>query len=187
MADFPSKVTTETSSPHSQSSQQRGSSLQGVAASITTKMDMSFIRSVPAVLMLAEIVLGLLHWTLIAASPHTISAAYGWVLFVAVTLWIITTILFFTILFSVQQRLAFVPWPLAVMMYNGVATVLYLTAFLANAATVKVFSWTHFFGHIGAAAFFGATATLAYGGSAFFSYMDWRNDGGNAATNTVPT
>lgn len=39
-----------------------------------------------------------------------------------------------------------------VMMYNGVATVLYLTAFLANAATVNIFSLSLFFGHIGAAA-----------------------------------
>ncbi|XP_037538615.1 plasmolipin [Nematolebias whitei] len=187
MADFPSKVTTETSSPHSQSSQQGGNSLQGLAASITAKVDVSFLRSVPSILMLAEIVLGLLHWALIASTPYRIEPAYGWVMFVAVTLWIITTILFFLILFNIQRLLAFVPWPLVVMMYNGVATVLYLTAFLANAATVKTFLFSLFYGHIGAAAFFGALLTLAYGASAFFAYMDWRSDGGNAATDTVPT
>lgn len=56
MADFPSKVTTETSSPNSQSSQQGGNSLRGLAANVTIMMDMSFIRSIPAVLMMAEIV-----------------------------------------------------------------------------------------------------------------------------------
>lgn len=35
--------------------------------------------------------------------------------------------------------------------------------------------------------FFGAVVTLAYGVSTFFSYLDWKGDGGNAATNTVPT
>lgn len=37
------------------------------------------------------------------------------------------------------------------MMYNGVAALLYLTAFLTNAATVWMFS-ASFHGHIGAAA-----------------------------------
>ncbi|XP_041854185.1 plasmolipin [Melanotaenia boesemani] len=185
MAEFPSKVTTETSSPHSQSSQPGGNSLQGLATSVTTMMDTSFIRSIPAMLMMAEMFLGLLHWALIASTFYTVVPAYGWVMFVAVTLWILTTILFFIILFGVQRQLTVVPWPLMVMVYNGVATVLYLTAFLANAATVRQFIYGY--GHIAAAAFFGAVVTVLYGASAFFSYLDWRDDGGNAATSTVPT
>ncbi|XP_022605729.1 plasmolipin [Seriola dumerili] len=188
MADFPSKVTTETSSPNSQSSQQGGNSLRGLTANVTTMMDMSFIRSIPAILMIAEIFLGLLHWALIARTqPYTGAPAYGWVMFVAVTLWILTTILFFMILFSVQRKLTSVPWPLTVMAYNGIATVLYLTAFLTNAASVHPYRFQYFYGHMAAAAFFGAAVTLAYGASAFFSYLDWKGDGGNAATSTVPT
>ncbi|XP_023277021.1 plasmolipin [Seriola lalandi dorsalis] len=187
MADFPSKVTTETSSPNSNSSQQGGNSLRGLTANVTTMMDMSFIRSIPAILMIAEICLGLLHWALIAGTPYTGAPAYGWVMFVAVTLWILTTILFFMILFSVQRKLTSVPWPLTVMAYNGIATVLYLTAFLANAASVHPYRFLYFYGHMAAAAFFGAAVTLAYGVSAFFSYLDWKGDGGNAATSTVPT
>ncbi|CAJ1057002.1 plasmolipin [Xyrichtys novacula] len=187
MADFPSKVTTETGSPTSQTSQQGGNSLRGLASNVTTKMNMSFIRSIPAILMMLEIVLGLLHWALIASGPYTRSSAYGWVMFVAITLWILTTILFFIILFNVQEKLTFVPWTLTVMGYFGVATVLYLTAFLANAATVHPFHGLPFYGHFAAAAFFSAVVTLTYGGSAFFAYLDWKGDGGNAATNTVPT
>ncbi|XP_070687128.1 plasmolipin [Pempheris klunzingeri] len=187
MADFPSKVTTETSSPHSQGSQQGGNSLRGLAANVTTMVDMSFIRSIPAILMIAEIFLGLLQWALIASAPYTLLPAYGWVMFVAVTLWILTTILFCMILFGAQQKLTFVPWPLTVMVYHGVATVLYLTAFLANAASVRPFHLSYFYGHMAAAAFFGAVVTVAYGASAFFSYLDWKGDGGNAATSTVPT
>ncbi|XP_060932015.1 plasmolipin [Limanda limanda] len=185
MADFPSKVSTETSSPNSQNSQQGGNSLRGLAANVTTKMDMVFIRSIPAMLMIAEIVMGLLQWALIAATNYTYVPAYGWVMFVAVTLWILTTILFFMLLFGAQRKLSAVPWPLTVMVYNGVATVLYLSAFLANAATVNNFYY--FYGHIAAAAFFGAVVTLAYAASAFFSYLDWKDDGGNAASSTVPT
>uniref|UniRef100_A0A665V6F9 MARVEL domain-containing protein n=1 Tax=Echeneis naucrates TaxID=173247 RepID=A0A665V6F9_ECHNA len=124
MADFPSKVTTETSSPNSQ---QGGNSLRGLTANVTTMIDISFIRSIPAILMIAEIV----------------------------------------------------------MLYNATATVLYLTAFLTNAASVHPFSHNYYYGHFAAAAFFGALVTVAYGVSAFFSYLDWRGDGGNAATNTV--
>ncbi|GLD71373.1 plasmolipin [Lates japonicus] len=132
-------------------------------------------------------ILGLLQWALIASAPYTSLSAYGWVMFVAITLWILTTILFFMILFSAPQKLTAVPWPLTVMAYDAIATVLYLTAFLANAASVHPFIITYFYGHMAAAAFFGALVTLMYGASAFFSYLEWRGDGGNAATSTVPT
>ncbi|XP_058502238.1 plasmolipin [Solea solea] len=187
MADFPSKVTTETSSPNSQGPQQGGNSLRQLAAGFTTSMDTLFVRSIPGILMITEIVLGLLHWALIASSPYTLLPAYGWVMFVAVTLWILTTILFFMILFSVPRHLTAVPWPLTVMVYHGAATVLYLSAFAANAASVHPFQGFYFFGHFAAAAFFGAVVTVAYGASAFFSYVDWKEDGRNAATSTVPT
>lgn len=184
MADFPSKVNTETSSPNSQ---QGGNSLRGLASNVTIMVDTSFIRSIPAILMIAEIVLGLLQWALIASGPYTWLPVYGWVMFVAITLWILTIVLFLMILFGAQQQLTFVPWPLTVMVYHGVATVLYLTAFLANAATVDKFIIFNYYRHLAAAAFFGAVVTVAYGASAFFSYLDWKGDGGNAATNTVPT
>ncbi|XP_019743966.1 plasmolipin [Hippocampus comes] len=187
MTDFPSKVTTETGSPNSQNTQQGGNSLRGLASNVTTSMDMSFIRSIPSILMMAQILLGLLHWTLIASSHYMWAPANGWVLFVAITFWLLTSILFIMILFGAQRRLTGVPWPLTVMVYHGVATFLYLTAFLANAASVQPFYYSYFFGHMAAAAFFGAVVTVTYGISAFFSYLDWKGDGGNAATSTVPT
>lgn len=52
----------------------------------------------------------MLHWALIASGPHMIFPAYGWVLFVAITLWLLTIILFFLILFGVLQKLPSVPW-----------------------------------------------------------------------------
>ncbi|CAI5664950.1 unnamed protein product [Oreochromis niloticus] len=185
MADFPSKVTTETSVPNSQNSH-GGNSIRGLAGSVSSRVDFSFIRSIPAMLMIAEIVFGLLHWALIAGTS-IVGGAYGWVLFVAITLWILTTILFFIILFGVTQKLPAVPWPLTVMVYFSAATVLYLTAFITNAAYVAPYHRLYIYGHLAAAAFFGAAVTLVYGASAFFSYFDWKGDGGNAATNTVPT
>ncbi|KAL6107164.1 pllp [Pungitius sinensis] len=187
MSDFPSNVTTETSTPNYRSSQGGGSRLRGLTANFTTALDMSFIRSIQAILMMAEIILGLIQWALIASAPYTRFAAYGWVMFVAVTLWILTTILFFMILYGAQQKLTFVPWPTVVMVYHAAAAVLYLSAFLANAASVRPWRLSFFYNYMAAAAFFGAVVTIAYGASAFFSYLDWKGDGGNAANNTVPT
>lgn len=184
MADFPSKVTTETSAPNAQNSQQGGNSLRGLATQVSSGMDMAFVRSIPAILMIAEIVLGLLHWALIASTFQTALPPYGWVMFVAVTSWLITLILFFIILFGLLRKLPSVPWTLVVMVYFGVVTVLYLTAFITNAASVYS---PLYYGHFAAAAFFAAVVTAAYAASAFFSYLDWKGDGGNAATNTVPT
>ncbi|XP_024912136.1 plasmolipin [Cynoglossus semilaevis] len=187
MADFPSKVTTETSVPNSHSSQQGGNGLRGLATGINASVDVFFLRSIPGILMIVEIVLGLLHWALICGS-NAIRGPYGWVLFVAITLWILTTVLFFMILFGLQRNLSMVPWPLTVMVYNATAAILYLTAFATNAAYVHQFWWLPgIYDHLAAAAFFGAVVTVAYGASAFFSYVDWKDDGGNAATNTVPT
>ncbi|XP_072291395.1 plasmolipin [Eucyclogobius newberryi] len=184
MADFPSNVTTETSTSNAQSTQQGGNSLRGLGSQVSSGMDMSFLRSIPAILMVAEIVLGLLHWSLIASTFFTLLPAYGWVMFVAVTSWLFTLLLFFFILFGVQRKLPSVPWTLVVMVYFAVVTVLYLTAFIANAASVY---GGFYYGHFAAGAFFAAVVTVAYGGSAFFAYLDWRGDGGNAAANTVPT
>lgn len=58
-------------------------------------------------------VLGMLHWALIASTPYVHAAAYGWVMFVAVTLWILTTVLFFLTLFGIHRNSS-VPWLLMV-------------------------------------------------------------------------
>ncbi|XP_030222854.1 plasmolipin isoform X2 [Gadus morhua] len=148
MAEFPSKVATETSAPQSDGGQQGGNSLRGLAAGVTIRMDLSFIRSIPAILMLVEIVSGLLQWTLIASAYIWALSVYGWVMFVAVTLWLLTSLLFCLILFGFQSKLVSVPWPLT---------------------------------------FFGAVTTVAYGASAYFSYLDWRGNSGNAASGTGPS
>uniref|UniRef100_A0A3Q3WXC4 Plasmolipin n=1 Tax=Mola mola TaxID=94237 RepID=A0A3Q3WXC4_MOLML len=184
MADFPSKVNTQTSSPKSH---QTGSRLQGLAANVTTVIDLSFIQSIPAILMMVEIFLGLVHWGLIAATPYMKEPVYGWVMFVAITLWLLTITLFFLNLFSAQRYLPAVPWSKMVMVYHSVATGIYILAFLPNAITVNSFGSQSVQQHMAAAAFFGAIVAVAYGASAVMSYLHLRGDGGNAATSTVPT
>ncbi|KAG8012419.1 Plasmolipin [Nibea albiflora] len=194
MADFPSKVTTETSSPHSQGSQM-GSSLRGLAANVTSGMNMSFIRSMPALMMIGEIVMGMIHFSLIASVQFTLVPAYGWVMFVAISLWLLTIILFCMTLYDVQQKVTAVPWPMAVMVYHVAATVLSLTALLTNIVTISagyniiLTGWdlVQFYRHMSAATFFSGFVFGLYSGSVGYSYKDWRGDGGIASTNTVPT
>lgn len=65
-------------------------------------------------------VLGLLVWALIADTPYHLYPAYGWVMFVAVFLWLVTIILFVLYLFQLHMKLYMVPWPLVVSLGWGV-------------------------------------------------------------------
>ncbi|KAL7878755.1 hypothetical protein AOLI_G00097290 [Acnodon oligacanthus] len=177
MADFPGKVNTETSSPQSQA---------GSMHLMNAPMDLNFIKTIPGILLLAEIVLGLLVWALISSAAYHLVPAYGWVMFVSVTLWILSIVLFIILFLNIWQKLVSVPWPLVLMVFYAVATVLYLTAFVTNAASVSPYKFGYHYDHMAAAAFFGIVVTLTYAASTFFAYLDWRGDGGNAATNTVP-
>ncbi|XP_007249231.2 plasmolipin [Astyanax mexicanus] len=178
MADFPGKVNTETSSPQAQAASWQ---LMNVS------MNLNFIKTIPGILLIAEIVVGLLVWALIASVVYQAVPAYGWVMFVSVTLWILSIVLFIMLFLNLQQKLTSVPWPLVLLVFYGVATILYLTAFIANAASVTQYRYLPYhYNHMAAAAFFGIVVTLIYGASTFFAYLEWKGDGGNAATSTVP-
>ncbi|XP_063134339.1 plasmolipin isoform X1 [Rattus norvegicus] len=130
MAEFPSKVSTRTSSP-----------AQGVGASVSAmRPDLGFVRSALGVLALLQLVLGLLVWALIADTPYHLYPAYGWVMFVAVFLWLVTIVFFIIYLFQLHMKLYMVPWPLVLLVFFVAATVLYITAFVACAAAVDLTS-----------------------------------------------
>ncbi|XP_051725555.1 plasmolipin [Ctenopharyngodon idella] len=172
MADFPGKVSTQTSSQEPQRS-----------FGIPLSVDMNFIKGIPGILLLAEIVVGLLVWALIASTPFSSASVYGWVLFVSVTLWLLSIALLVVLLLRLHQSLPPIPWPLVLMVFYLVAAVLYLTAFLANAASVPR---VHYHGHLGTSAFFAIVVTLLYAASSYFAYLGWRGEGQNAAGSTVP-
>lgn len=174
MADFPGKVNTQTSSSEPQRSY-----------AIPEKVDMGFIRSIPGILLVAEIIVGLLVWALIASTSYTSDPAYGWVLFVSVTLWLLSIALFVVLLLRFYQSLPSVPWPLVLMVFYVVAAALYVTAFLADAVSVPV-QWYPWHGHLGASAFFAIVVTLLYGASSYLAYFDWSGERQNAAASTVP-
>lgn len=177
MAEFPSKVSTRTSSP-----------AQGAGVSVSAlRPDLGFVRSILGALMLLQLVLGLLVWALIADTPHHLYPAYGWVMFVAVFLWLVTIVFFVLYLFQLHMKLYRVPWPLVLMVFNVGATVLYITAFITCSASVEQTSLkgTRPYNQRAAASFFACLVMIAYGVSAFFSFQAWRGVGSNAATSQM--
>ncbi|KFP01977.1 plasmolipin [Calypte anna] len=148
--------------------------------------DTAFLRSPLGGLMGAEAVLGLLVWALIADTTYYLHAAYSWVLFVSIFFWIVTVLFFVTYLLQLQLKFHVIPWPLVLMIFNALATVLYVSAFVTCAAAVQPTSWRQWdYNRRAAAAFFACLAMVAYGASTFFSFRAWRGLGSNAATSQV--
>lgn len=177
MAEFPSKVSTRTSSP-----------AQGAGASVSAlRLNLGFVRSSLGVLMLLQLVLGLLVWALIADTPYHLYPAYGWVMFVAVVLWLVTIVFFILYLFQLHMKLYMVPWPMLLMIFNAGATVLYSTAFITCSAAVDQTSLkgTRPYNQRAAASFFSCLVMIAYGLSTYFSFQAWRGVGSNAATSQM--
>ncbi|GAA6101799.1 plasmolipin isoform X1 [Tachysurus ichikawai] len=177
MADFPGKVNTQTSSSQFQTS----SPMQVMNISF----DLNFIKSVQGVLLLVEIIFGLLVWALISSAEYWHAPALGWVLFVSITLWILSTVLYIMLILSMRQKLSSVPWPLALLVFYGVASVLYITAFVASAVSVSRFGGYNF-NHMAASASFASFVMGIYIGSTIHAFIEWKGDGGNAAMATVP-
>ncbi|XP_040265545.1 plasmolipin [Bufo bufo] len=172
MAEFPAKVSTQTSSPDASS-----------GGGCCPRPDITFLRSIPGILMMVEILLGLLVWALIADTYYRFAPGYGWVMFVAIICWVLTIMLFTIILLQLQRRIPFIPWPLTVFIYHAAATVLYVTAFITCAASVNIGIVNHSdYSRRGAASFFACVVMIAYGANTFFSFMEWRGTGGNAAS-----
>ncbi|OCT84649.1 plasmolipin [Xenopus laevis] len=176
MAEFPSKVSTQTSTPEA-SSATRGS--LGFLS-----LDVGFFSSIPGILMTVEIALGLLVWALVADSNNPATSAYGWVLFVSVTCWLVTLFMFVVFILNLQTKMAFIPWSLVLLIYHAAATLLYITAFITCAASVQTttFMYSGAYNKKAAASFFACIVMIAYGASAFFSFLIWRGTGSNAAT-----
>ncbi|XP_046755361.1 plasmolipin isoform X1 [Gallus gallus] len=109
--------------------------------------------------------------------------AYGWVLFVSIFLWVVTVLLFVMYLLQLPMKFYMVPWPLMLMIFNAVATVLYIAAFVTCSAAVRPTSWRQWdYNRRAAASFFAGLVMLTYGASTFFSFRAWKGLGSNAAT-----
>ncbi|POI22075.1 hypothetical protein CIB84_014178 [Bambusicola thoracicus] len=96
---------------------------------------------------------------------------------------VITVLLFVMYLLQLPMKFYMVPWPLMLMIFNAVATVLYIAAFVTCSAAVRPTSWRQWdYNRRAAASFFAGLVMLTYGASTFFSFRAWKGLGSNAAT-----
>lgn len=162
MADFPDKVSTNTTSsyPAAQSSSQ-------------IALDKGFVKTIPGILMILEIVFGLLVWSLVAATNYTTVPPLGWVLFVAVFFWLLTIFFFVVDLFALYTRAQNINWSLVGFGYNLAAAVIYLTAAITDAASSNIYEGYER-SHLVASTFFAFVVTLVYGGSCFCDFRAWQ-------------
>lgn len=79
-----------------------------------------FIQVVSNMLLYPPQVFGLLVWALISGSRISAGdGAFGWVIFVAIFLWILTIILFLFYLLNLTSKLPKVPWVYVVGFIRG--------------------------------------------------------------------
>ncbi|CAM2105625.1 unnamed protein product [Caretta caretta] len=106
------------------------------AGASTLAYDREFLRTAPGILMLAEIVLGLLVWTLIAGTEYFLYPAFGWVMFVAVFYWVLTVFFLIIYMTMTYTRIPQVPWTTVGLCFNGSAFILYLIAAIVDSSSV---------------------------------------------------
>ncbi|MBN3325938.1 CKLF8 protein, partial [Atractosteus spatula] len=142
----------------------------------TLAYDKQFIQTAPGILVFAEIVLGLLVWTLIAGTEYFRVPAFGWVMFVAVFYWVLTVFLLIIYLTRAHSRIPQVPWATVGLCFNGSAFVLYFIAAVVDAASVKAAPPSGYnFNSWAASSFFAFLVALCYGGNTYFSFRSWRS------------
>ncbi|NXH11512.1 PLLP protein, partial [Bucco capensis] len=158
----------------------------GSPGSSLPALDGAFLCSPLGGLMVAQAVLGLLVWALVADTTYYLHAAYSWVMFVSIFFWILTVLFLVTYLLQLQLKFYVIPWALVLMIFNIVATVLYVTAFVTCAAVVQPTSWRQWdYNRRAAASFFACLVMITYAVSTFFSFRAWKGLGSNAATSQV--
>uniref|UniRef100_A0A8C9B1N3 MARVEL domain-containing protein n=1 Tax=Prolemur simus TaxID=1328070 RepID=A0A8C9B1N3_PROSS len=137
--------------------------------------DRAFLRTPPGLLILAEIVLGLLAWTLIAGTEYFRVPAFGWVTSVAVFYWVLTV--FFPIIYITMTytRIPQVPWTTGGLYFNGSAFILYLSAAVVDASSVSPERDSHNFDSWAASSSFAFLVTICYAGNTYFSFIAWRS------------
>ncbi|XP_038625745.1 CKLF-like MARVEL transmembrane domain-containing protein 8 isoform X1 [Tachyglossus aculeatus] len=144
-------------------------------ASASFAYDREFLRTLPGLLILAEIVFGLLVWTLIAGTEYFRVPAFGWVMFVAVFYWVLTVFFLIIYMTMTYTRIPQVPWTTVGLCFNGSAFILYLIAAIVDASSVTKEQDSHNYNSWAASSFFAFMVTICYAGNAYFSFISWRS------------
>jgi len=132
---------------------------------------LDYIRSVPGVLKLIELLCDLLAVILCGAAPLVDggSGQKGFFLFVSILALIVTTILFILFVLNINNMLLKNRWPLIEMCWCAFIALFYFIASIVIATIAKQN------GTYGAAAFFGFAAFITYVADAIFQFRTNRS------------
>ncbi|KAJ8384794.1 hypothetical protein AAFF_G00198800 [Aldrovandia affinis] len=86
----------------------------------------AIFTTVPDLLFIPEFVLGGLVWTLVASTRVFIENPQGWVMFVSILCFVITTLWIIIFISGINQKSAI--WPTLDVSYHAIAAALYLSA-----------------------------------------------------------
>nr|XP_055075203.1 CKLF-like MARVEL transmembrane domain-containing protein 8 [Misgurnus anguillicaudatus]XP_055075204.1 CKLF-like MARVEL transmembrane domain-containing protein 8 [Misgurnus anguillicaudatus]XP_055075205.1 CKLF-like MARVEL transmembrane domain-containing protein 8 [Misgurnus anguillicaudatus] len=147
----------------------RNSSTEG-----TQWYDKQFMQNMPKYLIVVEVILGLLVWTLIASTRYFRFSEFGWVMFVSVFCWLLT--LFLLIISLTNRQIQHESWPTVVLVFNCSAALLYMSAAIVEATMIDHdVKGHHDYNCWAASTFFAFLISLSYAGSAFFSFKSWQS------------
>ncbi|MBN3289725.1 CKLF8 protein, partial [Polypterus senegalus] len=82
-------------------------------------------------------IFGLLVWMLVAGTEYFRVPAFGWVMFIAVFYWILTVFFLILYLTMAYTKITQVPWTTVGLCFNCSAFVLYFTAAVVEATSIK--------------------------------------------------
>ncbi|XP_073714487.1 CKLF-like MARVEL transmembrane domain-containing protein 8 isoform X3 [Misgurnus anguillicaudatus] len=108
--------------------------------------DKQFMQNMPKYLIVVEVILGLLVWTLIASTRLT------------------------------NRQIQHESWPTVVLVFNCSAALLYMSAAIVEATMIDHdVKGHHDYNCWAASTFFAFLISLSYAGSAFFSFKSWQS------------
>ncbi|XP_059837283.1 myelin and lymphocyte protein-like [Hypanus sabinus] len=135
----------------------------------------SVCTSLPELLMLGEFVFGGLVWILVASARVSLPGDQGWVMFVSVFCFVITTLLLILYTAGVQNRSS--AWTVVDVFYHFIAAVFYLSIAVLEASdtrfTLIAMNPKNYRINI-AATVFAFAATLLYTTHAIWSIVRWK-------------
>ncbi|CAD5122304.1 DgyrCDS10742 [Dimorphilus gyrociliatus] len=141
----------------------------GASATSSSMFDVNYIKSIPGLLKIAQIVLSLITFICASVKSSFVKEGGGWVQFVSMTALIICTVLLIFYVTSLINKLPG-PWPLIEFVYYGVYTLFYFIAFVVAAAQGTKYKIDA--GKAAAAFSFFTLGTFAV--DTFFKFQTWR-------------
>eukprot|EP00057_Strongylocentrotus_purpuratus_P019298 XP_011673772.1 PREDICTED: plasmolipin-like [Strongylocentrotus purpuratus] len=129
-------------------------------------------------------IIGFLYWTVVASFSFYYGygrysfAGYSWVIFVAVSAWVTTLILYILFLFALTKRVTIINWVLTELINNAADCLLHFIAAIIISVRAGQFTGASQHGKLVWGCLCGWTLVVLYGISTFFNVREFQAMGG---------